>query len=918
VTHPIRSRIWHHAPDRPNRGKRHRTTALIFLLCSALSACGGGSGHPESEKSAASSEILAANTSGTAALSVSESLQRQAHGGLLNAQELNEALQDAQSIPSNTPLRSGQLAALAAYDSGMVAQKASAVRLPVFRFFNTITGTHFYTSSISERDSVIASLAAFRYEGAAFFAASQAAPGLKPVYRFFNTQTGVHFYTISETERADIQAGLPQFELEGVAYYASQVAGTGFNPLYRFFQPRAGTHFYTASESERQRVQDTMSGAYDFEGVGYYVLNNHDAPGYNLAPLGSPRILLADAPTLARLKRLMAVGTPSALRFKNYVDAEMAGANGWGFQPWFAALMGQVTGNASYCSFAVQRTEAQVLAEESLIGQGQRAAVAGDSYLEVGPIIGSLATVMDWCRSTTTAAQRTRWQAYANQAVWNVWHPAQASWGGVANAWSGWSVDNPANNYYYSFLEATMLLGLASHGENPQADTWLDMFRQQKLEQQLFPIFTRDLTGGGSREGTGYGTAMKNLWRLYDWWERSTGERIADRTPHTLASLAHFQHMMVPTLDRLAPTGDHARDSTAALFDYHRDYVQVLMRLFPGERLAATAKDLLARSNVPRMQNGFMTYSDFLYDTSDLPRAPSSDLATAYWGSGTGQFAMRSSWALDDAYANFICGPYTESHAHHDQGSFVIFKGNWLAFDANVASHSGIEQAEGLHNLVRVERNGNVVPQREGAPACEMLAVANAPEYAYGLARITPAYGGAASVVRLEREFVFLKPGTFIVFDRVQTSGGGIRRVFSLNLPSAPTVNGESFSLVQGTHRLDVTRLAPVGLPWQVAAWPGLNPEVLSGVQVDAAHESGNNTDFLHVLDIDGAAQTAVRNDSPGTIGAHLTLQDGRSATVRFSLSGTGGTVEIRASGGQLLSSGALPTGVSAPPLFAN
>ncbi len=58
-----------------------------------------------------------------------------------------------------------------------------------------------------------------------------------------------------------------------------------------------------------------------------------------------------------------------------------------------------------------------------------------------------------------------------------------------------------------------MMLGLASFGENPQAQTWIDQFRTVKMENQLFPTFNRDLVGGGSREGTGYGTAMKNLLR---------------------------------------------------------------------------------------------------------------------------------------------------------------------------------------------------------------------------------------------------------------------------------------------------------------------------------------------------------------------------------------------------------------------
>ena len=636
-----------------------------------------------------------------------------------------------------------------------------------------------------------------------------------------------------------------------------------------------------------------------------------------IQPLGTPRILISDAATLTRYRNLVNTGAASATRFKSLVDAEVAGNRAYDFQPWYAALMGKITGSASYCSFAVARTESFVASEEALISANQRATVAGDSYLEVGPIIGNVALVYDWCRDSMTATQRTRWMNYANQAVWNVWNYQQAKWGSTTYAWSGWSIDNPVNNYYYSFLEATMLLGLATYGENSQAQAWIDKFRTAKIANQLVPTFNRDLTGGGSREGTGYGTAMKNLWRIYDWWEKSTGERIASLTPHTLSSITHLMHQITPTLDRLAPTGDHARDSTAALFDYHRDYLQVLMRLYPNERQSGIAKSLLAASSVPRMANSFMYYSDFLYDSADLTARPLTDLSTAYWGSGTGQFPMRSSWARDAAFANFICGPYSESHAHHDQGSFVVFKGNWLAYDSNVASASGIEQAENLHNLVRVEQNGTVITQREGAPQCQMLALAENANYAYGVARVTPIYDGKAGIVKVEREFLFLKPGTFIVFDRVQTSGTGMRRVWTLNTPVTPTVNGDSFSVVNGANRLDVTRLSPSGLTSQVNAWSG-SGIASSGSRVDVADSNGDSSLFLHVMGTDGSVSSSTRSDATGQTGAQVTMSNGRTAIVRFSSTGTGGTLEIRDAGGAVLSSGALPTTVTAPPLFVN
>ena len=60
--------------------------------------------------------------------------------------------------------------------------------------------------------------------------ADQAA-GTCPVYRFYNTQTGAHFFTISEGEKDYVIATLPQFRFEGVAWYAHPVGdGCGTPP----------------------------------------------------------------------------------------------------------------------------------------------------------------------------------------------------------------------------------------------------------------------------------------------------------------------------------------------------------------------------------------------------------------------------------------------------------------------------------------------------------------------------------------------------------------------------------------------------------------------------------------------------------------------------------------------------------------
>ena len=81
---------------------------------------------------------------------------------------------------------------------------------------------------------------------------------------------------------------------------------------------------------------------------------------------------------------------------------------------------------------------------ETRIASGAAPEVAGDSYLQVGEMIGDLALVYDWCLPQVSPSQRSRWIAYANQAVWNVWNYTQAKWGSKTFPWSGWSVNNPS------------------------------------------------------------------------------------------------------------------------------------------------------------------------------------------------------------------------------------------------------------------------------------------------------------------------------------------------------------------------------------------------------------------------------------------------------------------------------------------
>ncbi|HSR96500.1 MAG TPA: hypothetical protein VLM79_05475 [Kofleriaceae bacterium] len=631
------------------------------------------------------------------------------------------------------------------------------------------------------------------------------------------------------------------------------------------------------------------TGGTGSDGTGGGGGTNPTDPGTSTGPTyptTHPRIYLT--PNRARLMSALNSRTSAATRFKSIVDSWLAGNDVYNFSAWNAALLSQLTNNTAYCTKAVSTIEAQVVAAEAQIASNQAPVVAGDSYLEIGDMVGDLALVYDWCFAQTTAAQRTRWLKYANQAVWNVWHNTAAKWGSATVPWTGWATNDPSDNYYYSFLRATMLLGLASKGEDAQADTWITQFRETKITSQLVPTFNADLVGGGSREGTGYGVAMRRLFELYDLWKSTTGENLALRTGHTRASMLSALHQLVPTRDRIAPTGDLSRDSTAAFFDYHRNYLQELIQEFPTDVLAQRAKSQLAASSVPEMGSSFMFAYDLMYDNSNVTAKPMDGLNTTYYATGIGELYTRSSWDPHATWVNMIAGPYTQSHAHQDQGSLLIYKDGWLAYDAVIESHSGLTQETSAHGLVRITSGGE--PVRQIADTISKLtALHQGTGYTHAAADLTPAYNGNAAVQKVQREMVYLLPDVVVVFDRVQ-SAGGTTQTWQLATPASPSISGSTASLTASGHTLKVQKIS--GGTMSATSMPSVDSDYSAGFRLDETMTGGDNR-YLHVLSIDGAVlSTSAAGDSTHP-GVTVQMAGGHTATVTFTRDTAGATLVL-------------------------
>jgi hypothetical protein len=144
---------------------------------------------------------------------------------------------------------------------------------PVFRFYNKVNDSHFYTISPAERVSAAAMGSVYTDEGVAWGVNVSNLLNSTPLYRFYSRTKGFHFYTASAAEKASVETNLSTvYALEGPAFNVCMAPPPGSATIYRFYNKKNGAHFYTASEAERDSVVANLSATYVLEGPAFYLV----------------------------------------------------------------------------------------------------------------------------------------------------------------------------------------------------------------------------------------------------------------------------------------------------------------------------------------------------------------------------------------------------------------------------------------------------------------------------------------------------------------------------------------------------------------------------------------------------------------------------------------------------------------------
>jgi hypothetical protein len=491
--------------------------------------------------------------------------------------------------------------------------------------------------------------------------------------------------------------------------------------------------------------------------------------------------------------------SPVYKRFKEFVDGVVADPTedlAQEYSPSDGVVMFARTGEAKYIESAIKFAQKYVEAEAAKIAAGQEPTIADDHYLDIGEHLEDIALTYDWGYSRLTEAQRTSWKNFGDKVLSNLWSPWTSTWNGTVGSApdTGWSLNNPGNNYYYSFIKATQMWAIAM-----KSTPWIEFL--QKYKFPLSEAYFAELPGGGSREGTGYGVSQRVNGENARMWRASTGEDLKQVRQRMSETAEYWINATVPTLNYYAPIGDLSRQSQPGIYDYHLDLMHEASAAMPNS--AATNHALWwLQHNIHNTIEREPELGETPHFRQNLMQALVTGAGTAteptaldYHATGVGQFFGRSSWSTSASWFQMTAGPYDESHAHQDQGGFTLYHNTWLTVTSNIWSQSGLEGggagAEDLNtavnNVVRFNKGSTVIPQNNGVSTTSSETLGDG---TYKVkANLTPAYSKHSSeVVKWERELLF-KGNDLKVNDSCQV-GTGVNPVFQLHVPVQPTNQG--------------------------------------------------------------------------------------------------------------------------------
>ncbi len=413
------------------------------------------------------------------------------------------------------------------------------------------------------------------------------------------------------------------------------------------------------------------------------------------------------------------------------------------------------------------------------------------------------------------------------------------------------------HNGWYSYKHwGYGLAGYATYYEHERSQQVLaDLEREYR--ERVVPAFALAGDGGGWAEGY-----YVNYW-IYEWTFFCEVARRVEGLDYFGISPEFMGQRAVAGMFEMYPgIGDHHSrraipmgDSGGRRFGSDRDKTLSARRILVNHFRDDPEHQVVHAFNelTPRVGAAYQSYKDFLWRDISVPKGELASFRTSHVSTGPGYVYARSGWDEDATYFFFKCGDRFTAHQHLDNGQFLIYsRGGELAADGGQYYHFGTDHdvnyhlrtvahstirvydpEESWHNIRAYEKLFDGVMDNDGGQhhdfphhngAVGDAAQWNADRQLYDLADLLAFQdeGGwlytagdcsrAYKRKKLEhftRQIVYIRPGTFVIFDRVRTTKPEYEKTWQLMAINSPVQRGQWQVVTNGGGSLFLQTLLP-------------------------------------------------------------------------------------------------------------
>ncbi|MGH7271406.1 MAG: hypothetical protein ACREJ3_13335, partial [Polyangiaceae bacterium] len=403
------------------------------------------------------------------------------------------------------------------------------------------------------------------------------------------------------------------------------------------------------------------------------------------------------------------------------------------------------------------------------------------------------------------------------------------------------------------------------------------------------PAYSKWLAGGGWPEGWQYGPlSVRNVVGFL--WAANTAKGVTwwNDVPLAHAEAEYIGEFAWPSREHMDDRGTvHAQAVLSPSASTVAMMATVLDR--QGDPFASSARGI-ARDLIAATGERLVPWAAFVFWERGAAAVSPNNLPASYLARGPDHVAMRSSWDVGATWASFASGPYIDApdsgEQYFDQGGLAIAMGNqpvlinatgWLpqaagdagesfvyddtwgnrtrlldnTFYVSGAGQEGIDPAQSSTHVERFEDGGTYVRARGAA--------------------IDQMYAPSGVVTQFIRDVAYVRPGTFIVYDRTSVATGSADQWMAWHIPGLATQSTSS----DGTPRFDVSTGGTIRALLPRVAKP--NTVGLLGVATRIeVHSIGAEQDWLTAItagsspDVERLSQADGNVTSGDVIGAHV------------------------------------------------